>query len=227
MNPSKRSVAALDSKVAKLIADSRNSLTETTAALISASAYSKYLDHLGTYVFWSGSGRRVRRLWPHQVAAISLGAAYLAADRRLTSEGNVPEAALIKMPTGAGKSGVIAILARCLSGIERLLVLTPREALTRQLHDDISWRFWQRLIPSKGRRTVRLRSRGRRGSARASRSRGVPAVGGERAGCPIRIARQTDCSRHVPSSRADSAHRWAGRAAAAQGARGIRPSYRR
>lgn len=91
--------------------------------------------------FWGGR-RTTRPLWPHQQAAISHSIAYLCADARITSESGVLEAALLKLPTGAGKSGIIAVLARCLPGIRSVLLLTPRVALTEQLLDDVESRFW-------------------------------------------------------------------------------------
>ena len=60
--------------------------------------------------------------------------------------GRIPtEAALLKLPTGTGKSGVIAVLARCLPAIHKVLILTPRTALTDQLLRDIRYRFWGHL----------------------------------------------------------------------------------
>jgi superfamily II DNA or RNA helicase len=132
-------------KLNELIGDSRNSITADNVAAISRRDYEKSLDHLASYVFWRPTSRPIRPLWPHQVSALELAGAYLAADRRLPSEGNVPEAALIKMPTGTGKSGVIAVLVRCLPMVRRVLILTPRTALADQLRKDVSYRFWQHL----------------------------------------------------------------------------------
>lgn len=50
------------------------------------------------------------------------------------------------MPTGTGKSGVIAAITTCLPEVTgHRLVLTPWDALVRQLIDDLRHRFWQRL----------------------------------------------------------------------------------
>jgi len=55
------------------------------------------------------------------------------------------EAALIKMPTGTGKTAVIATLACCSPLSKKTLVITPRAALVRQMTFDLSFRFWQKL----------------------------------------------------------------------------------
>lgn len=132
-------------RLRELIADPRNSISVENVAAIDPELYERSVEHLSRYVFWHGKSRRVHSLWPHQSAAISLGAAYLSADRRIAAEGGVPEAALIKMPTGTGKSGVIAVLSRCLPDVRRVLILTPRTALADQLREDIRWRFWSHL----------------------------------------------------------------------------------
>jgi hypothetical protein len=49
------------------------------------------------------------------------------------------------MPTGTGKSGLVALLSRCLSTVNRTLELTPREALVEQMSDDVLLRFWTHL----------------------------------------------------------------------------------
>ena len=102
------------------------------------------IEHLEKYRFWK-SGRAIRPLWKHQRAAVSHIVAYLCANNTLPSEADVTEAALLKLPTGSGKSGIIAIAARCLLKTHKTLTLTPRTALTEQLLDDIGWRFWKNI----------------------------------------------------------------------------------
>ncbi|MEX2440466.1 MAG: DEAD/DEAH box helicase family protein [Actinomycetota bacterium] len=78
--------------------------------------------------------------WPHQRAAIETAEGYLSDAQR----GNT--ACLITMPTGTGKTGVIAGIVGLLPGIRgHRLVLTPWDALVRQLIDDLSSRFWKRI----------------------------------------------------------------------------------
>ncbi|MCU1694670.1 MAG: box helicase [Mycobacterium sp.] len=79
-------------------------------------------------------------LWDHQRRAVDVARRYLAA-----SSGE-DQSSLITMPTGTGKTGVIAAITTCLPEITgHRLVLTPWDALVRQLIDDLSGRFWLRL----------------------------------------------------------------------------------
>jgi hypothetical protein len=97
-------------------------------------------------------------LWKHQREAISKVLRYLAAFQRGDAEG----AALIQMPTGAGKTGVIATLARCVPEIGCVLVIAPRVALRDQLWRDISGRFFDKLKRSPTtfpKRVIRLTGR--------------------------------------------------------------------
>jgi superfamily II DNA or RNA helicase len=112
---------------------------------VDRTAYRRAIRRLESFKFWEGRSG-VLSLWEHQRSAIALGVAYMnAADRRLPQEGNVTEAALLKLPTGTGKSGIVAVLVRCIPQIRRVLVLTPRIALTDQLKADIEYRFWRNI----------------------------------------------------------------------------------
>ena len=81
------------------------------------------------------------RLWVHQKEALMLVLAYLSSnpvsDRK--------RAALVKMPTGTGKTAIVAALSRCLPNIRRVLIVTPRESLVRQMCVDLAHRFWNRF----------------------------------------------------------------------------------
>lgn len=125
----------------ELISDERTSITGQG---INGRAYSKTLRHLQTYNFWAGAAG-APHLWEHQQAAIATVVAYLHGDKRIPERPEHTEAALLKLPTGTGKSGIVAILARCLPEVRRVLVLTPRTALTEQLLADIRYRFWSHL----------------------------------------------------------------------------------
>ena len=80
-------------------------------------------------------------LWDHQRKAIEIVLRYVDAFRK----GKTAGAALVQMPTGAGKTGVIATLARCVQQITCVLVVTPRVALRGQLERDLSGRFFAHL----------------------------------------------------------------------------------
>lgn len=79
-------------------------------------------------------------LWEHQRLAVDKARQYLAAT-------DVGEAsALITMPTGTGKTGVIATIATALPEVGgHRLVLTPWNPLVVQLIDDLRGRFWHRI----------------------------------------------------------------------------------
>jgi Type III restriction enzyme, res subunit len=85
-------------------------------------------------------------LSPHQIGAAEMVERFLAA--RKGAEG---PSALVRMPTGTGKSGVIAVSAQELVSTDDALLLTPWDALVEQLADDVASRFWSRIgarVPS-------------------------------------------------------------------------------
>lgn len=114
------------------------------------STYQVSVKELGRFPFWTagddGTYRPKAGLWAPQRKAVALGLAYLAAQasEKKPARGD-RESALIKMPTGTGKSGVIATLACCAPGVRRTIVLTPRKALVEQMIADLSTRFWKRF----------------------------------------------------------------------------------
>ena len=79
-------------------------------------------------------------LWPHQSQALATVGRYIQARR-----GRPGPSAMIRMPTGTGKSGVIAVTAHRLVEDGDVLVLTPWDALVDQLADDVRERFWRRI----------------------------------------------------------------------------------
>lgn len=79
-------------------------------------------------------------LWPHQRGALSVVSSFIHA-RRVRGGAS----ALIRMPTGTGKSGVIAVAAQRLVNDGDVLLLTPWDALVEQLTSDVRERFWRRI----------------------------------------------------------------------------------
>jgi superfamily II DNA or RNA helicase len=79
-------------------------------------------------------------LWPHQSAAVEMIQRFLTAQR-----GRKGPSALVRMPTGTGKSGVIAVAAQHLVTSGDVLLLTPWDALVRQLQADVGSRFWNKI----------------------------------------------------------------------------------
>lgn len=127
----------------ELIRDQRNSLDSTNG--LDRHAYASTLSHLERYVFWPSTEDEGRKIWDHQHVATCLLAAYFGADRTITREGVQNEAALVKMATGAGKSAVITMLCRCLPEVRRVLVVTPRSALTDQIYTYVRTNFWKTM----------------------------------------------------------------------------------
>src|SRR5262245_59274065 len=82
-------------------------------------------------------------LWKHQAAAVEMVSKYLKVAH---SQPATLGSALIRMPTGTGKSIVIAVLTRCLPGIKNALVITPSLALRQQLAKDIEHDVWDDIL---------------------------------------------------------------------------------
>lgn len=92
-------------------------------------------------------------LWPHQIGAVEMVERFLSSQK-----GTTGPSALVRMPTGTGKSGVIAVSAHELVLGADVLLLTPWDALVEQLADDVAYRFWSRIgapVPS-GKEVVRI-----------------------------------------------------------------------
>lgn len=122
--------------------DNRTSIDDKCCENIDKNAYARDIRHLKKYVFWSTKDNSPS-LWEHQQAAIKTLIAYLNSKEK-AKEKSIGSA-LLKLPTGTGKSGIISVISRCLPGIKNVLILTPREALTSQLFDDVNYRFWNNI----------------------------------------------------------------------------------
>lgn len=75
--------------------------------------------------------------WINQKAALSRMDAFLAA--------NSNQQAMVRMPTGTGKTAVIATLAQLLADKPRCLVVAPWENLVKQLSRELAQRFWTKV----------------------------------------------------------------------------------
>ena len=80
-------------------------------------------------------------LWPHQSEALEMCRAYVAAYNAGKTDGG----ALVRMPTGTGKSGVIAVLAAECAEEASCLIVTPWKALRDQIARDVEERFWEHI----------------------------------------------------------------------------------
>ncbi|MFX1570799.1 MAG: DEAD/DEAH box helicase family protein, partial [Promethearchaeota archaeon] len=77
-------------------------------------------------------------LWDHQKDALRKIVDYIDYCQK---NNDFSKSALVHMPTGSGKSGVIATLSRFYSKVNHVLILTPKIALRDQLYNDINERF--------------------------------------------------------------------------------------
>ena len=80
-------------------------------------------------------------LWDHQRKAVDKIRDYLTAYENDNSIG----ACLVHLPTGAGKTGIIACASHFLSKSGCVLALAPRVALRDQLCREVSGRFFSKM----------------------------------------------------------------------------------
>jgi putative intracellular protease/amidase len=93
---------------------------------------------------WGNSGLAIDKrnpaslaLWPHQRKAVQTCEAYFATG---SSKG-----CLVHMPTGTGKTGVMAVLATRRAKEKPVLVVCPSAALVAQLRLEFGSKFWEKL----------------------------------------------------------------------------------
>jgi superfamily II DNA or RNA helicase len=77
-----------------------------------------------------------KKLWSNQRDALSIAAQYLDSPSL--------DQAIIRMPTGTGKTAIIAVLAQLAADYPNVLIVAPWEHLAAQLHREVSSRFWQK-----------------------------------------------------------------------------------
>lgn len=77
------------------------------------------------------------RLWPHQKDAVETVRAYLSSE----SDG----AALVRMPTGTGKTVVMAVLAQCFADSSSVLIVAPWAQLIKQIAAEVGTAFWEKI----------------------------------------------------------------------------------
>ena len=94
----------------------------------------KFIRHSGTRT-WKQAIEQ--KWWINQREAIGCIDAYLAA--------NIDRQAMVRMPTGTGKTAVIATLAQLLLDRPCCLVVAPWENLVRQLQRELFERFWEKV----------------------------------------------------------------------------------
>jgi hypothetical protein len=83
----------------------------------------------------------LKLLWKPQREALQKVQEYLEAFEQNKTSGSC----LVNMPTGTGKTAIIAILSRNVPELGHVLVLSPRVALREQLYREIKNRFYSKL----------------------------------------------------------------------------------
>lgn len=81
--------------------------------------------------------RKALKLWPHQHAALDTVDAFFASEST--------RACLVNMPTGTGKTGVMAAIACQRAKNQPVLVVCPSAALVEQLTSEFAERFWEKI----------------------------------------------------------------------------------
>jgi superfamily II DNA or RNA helicase len=74
----------------------------------------------------------------HQLEAINVIENYLTGT-------DITKHAMIKIPTGAGKTGIIAIVANFYPNYSNVLILVPNAALPQQTKEEIDRHFWNNI----------------------------------------------------------------------------------
>lgn len=77
------------------------------------------------------------RLWPHQQKAVLRCEAYFSSGSN--------KGCLVHMPTGTGKTGVMAVLASLRASKKPVLVVCPSAALVEQLRQEFVSRLWEKV----------------------------------------------------------------------------------
>ena len=84
--------------------------------------------------------------WNHQHNGFLFSLEYLSLQKA-----EIPKAALIRMPTGSGKTGIMALIANYYETQKHILIVAPPHFLTEQIRDALNYDFWITLnkIPNK------------------------------------------------------------------------------
>lgn len=88
-------------------------------------------------IIWEQRSRISSKLRHYQIKAIETSLSYL----KSTSD----KQALIKMPTGTGKTFVIGVLALLIKGCNNVLIVSPSSAIREQLYKELKRKMWKKM----------------------------------------------------------------------------------
>lgn len=83
----------------------------------------------------------------YQIKALEMLSNYINSDSQKQS--------LIKMPTGTGKTLIIAFIASKYTKVKNVLIVTPSEGIREQLYHDLKGRIWINLEIPKSEKKYR------------------------------------------------------------------------
>ncbi|MFS8188464.1 DEAD/DEAH box helicase [Rossellomorea marisflavi] len=86
---------------------------------------------------WKNRSLLSSRLRMYQIDAIETSLKYIKSDST--------DQALIKMPTGTGKTFVIGVLSCFISGCNNVLVVSPSSAIRDHLYDELNGELWEKM----------------------------------------------------------------------------------
>lgn len=92
-----------------------------------------------------------RKIKPHQLKAIEVIEEYLASD-------DIKYQALVKMPTGTGKTGIIGIISNFYNEYKNVLIVVPNNILPSQIEEEIWSKFWDNIRIDKRKLKIKFPS---------------------------------------------------------------------
>ena len=86
---------------------------------------------------WEQRAKISPKLRPYQIKAIETSLSYIKSSSR--------KQALIKMPTGTGKTFVMGVLSLLIKGCNNVLIVSPSSAIREQLHKELKKKMWETM----------------------------------------------------------------------------------
>ncbi|KOP79894.1 hypothetical protein AMS60_16225 [Bacillus sp. FJAT-21945] len=88
-------------------------------------------------IIWEQRSKISSKLRPYQIKAIETSLSYI--------KSSSDKQALIKMPTGTGKTFVIGVLSLLIKGCNNVLIVSPSSAIREQLYKEIKNNLWKKI----------------------------------------------------------------------------------
>ncbi|RJS53923.1 hypothetical protein CJ480_19790 [Bacillus subtilis] len=88
-------------------------------------------------IIWEQRSRISSKLRDYQIKAIETSLSYI--------KSSSDKQALIKMPTGTGKTFVIGVLSLLIKGCNNVLIVSPSSAIREQLYKEVKKKLWKKM----------------------------------------------------------------------------------